>query len=166
VAEHEFVGDLAVGHAPGDQDQDLEFARGQLRCGAHAASGKTQTLHLFDKPVSLSLTMSHGKVISPPTISAAATRRRARRVLVGLSRQPLHRASHWTLSKHFSCAFAQRPPTCVSNVATGSSLLVFDGNKLVGATGAYQGATGQVLSNKTIPNTNNQADIVVAIKRG
>jgi hypothetical protein len=69
------------------------------------------------------------------------------------------------MSTHLRCAFAQGPPTCGSNVAVGSSLLAFDGDKLAGATGAYQGATGRVVSNKTIPNTNNQSDIVVRIKR-
>jgi hypothetical protein len=68
------------------------------------------------------------------------------------------------MSTHLSCTFAQGPPTCVSNVAVGSLLLVFDGNKLVGATGAYQGAAGQVLSNKS-PSGANYSDIVVRIKR-
>jgi hypothetical protein len=106
--------------------------------GAHASSAKTQTLHFFDKPMSISLDY-------PGNHS--------------------HHASHWTMSTHLSCTFAQGPPSCIGNVAVGGSLLVFDGNKLVGATGAYQGATGRVLSNKEIPGADDESDIVVRIKR-
>lgn len=42
------------------------------------------------------------------------------------------------------CTFTQGPPDCVSNLAVGGSLLVFDGDKLIGATGHYQGASGRV----------------------
>lgn len=133
--------------------------------GAHATSHKTQTLHLFDKPVTTTLTTSSGKVISHPPYPQP----QAGDVLDVYSLDYLgnhsHHASRWTMSTHLSCAFAQGPPSCVSNVATGGSLLVFDADKLVGATGVYQGATGRVLSDKTIPNTNNQSDIVVRIKR-
>jgi len=68
------------------------------------------------------------------------------------------------MSTHLTCTFRQGPPACISNVAVGGSLLVFDGNKLVGATGDYQGATGRVLSNKEIPG-GNDSDLVVRITR-
>lgn len=133
--------------------------------GARAASGKTQILRFFDKPASLSLTKSNGKVFSHPPYPQPQPGDVLNVYSLDYPGNHAHHASHLTMSTHLNCAFAQGPPTCVSNVAVGSSLLVFDGNKLVGATGAYQGATGRVVSNKVIPGTNNQSDIVVRIKR-
>jgi hypothetical protein len=75
-----------------------------------------------------------------------------------------HHAAHWSMSAHVRCLFAKGEPTCESNVAIGGSLLVFHGNTLAEGTGLYQGATGRILSNKTIGNTNN-ADIVARITR-
>ena len=69
------------------------------------------------------------------------------------------------MSNHLRCTFTQGPPDCVSNVAIGGSLRVFDGNKLIGATGRYQGATGRVLSNKQVPGTTNASDIVARIHK-
>jgi hypothetical protein len=132
--------------------------------GAHATSHKTQTLRFFDKPVTISLTTSSGKVISHPPYPQPQAGDELDVYSLDYPGNHAHHAGHWTMSTHLSCTFTQGPPACVSNVAVGSSLLVFDGNKLVGATGVYQGATGRVLSNKTIPNTN-QSDIVVRIKR-
>ncbi len=133
--------------------------------GAQATSHKTQTLNFFDKPVTTTLTTSSGKVISRPPYPQPQAGDVLDVYSLDYPGNHSHHASHWTMSTHLSCAFAQGPPTCVSNVATASSLLVFDGNKLVGAVGVYQGATGQILSDKTIPNTNNQSDIVLRIKR-
>jgi hypothetical protein len=132
--------------------------------GAQAATGKTQTLRFFDNPVSLSLTTPNGKVISHPPYPQPQAGDVLNVYSLDYSGNHAHHASHRTMSTHLSCTFAQGPPTCVSNVAVGSLLLVFDGNKLVGATGAYQGAAGQVLSNKS-PSGANYSDIVVRIKR-
>jgi hypothetical protein len=134
--------------------------------GARTASAKTQTLHFFDKPVSISLTTSNGKMIGHPPYPQAQPGDVLNVYSLDYPGNHAHHASHWTMSAHLSCTFAQGPPTCVSNIAVGSSLLVFDGNKLVGATGAYQGATGRTLSTKEIAGTNNQSDVVVRIKRG
>ena len=133
--------------------------------GARPATGKTQTLRFLDKPVTISLTTSSGKVINHPPYPQPQAGDVLNVYSLDYPGNHSHHAIHWTMSTHLSCMFAQGPPACISNVAVASSLLVFDGNTLVGATGAYQGATGQVLSNKTIPNTNNQSDIVVRIKR-
>jgi hypothetical protein len=133
--------------------------------GAHASSAKTQTLHFFDKPVSISLTTAGGKVVSHPPYPQAQAGDVLNVYSLDYPGNHSRHASHWTMSTHLSCTFAQGPPSCIGNVAVGGSLLVFDGNKLVGATGAYQGATGRVLSTKEIPGTNNQSDIVVRIKR-
>ena len=58
---------------------------------------------------------------------------------------------------------ARAAGACESNLASGGSLLVFDGNTLVGGTGRYQGATGRVLSDKELGGTANESDIVARI---
>jgi hypothetical protein len=44
-------------------------------------------------------------------------------------------------------------------------LLVFNGSKLLSATGRCQEATGRVLSNKQVSGTDNASDVVVRIQR-
>jgi hypothetical protein len=133
--------------------------------GTRAASAHTLTLRVFDKPVATTLTTASGKVISRPPYPQP----QAGDILdvysldyVGNHR---HHAAHWSMSSHLRCTFGQGPPACESNLATGGSLLVFDGNKLVGATGRFQGATGNVLSNKQLPGTANESDITARIHR-
>ena len=133
--------------------------------GAHTHSGKTQTLHIFDKPVSISLTTAVGRVIAHPPYPDAKAWDVLKVYSLDYIGNHSHHARKLTMSTHLTCTFAQGPPTCVSDVAVGGSLLSFDGNKLVGATGAYQGATGRALSTKEIPGTNNQSDLVVRITR-
>ncbi|MGZ4251358.1 MAG: hypothetical protein ACXVUE_24035 [Solirubrobacteraceae bacterium] len=127
------------------------------------AASSARTLRFFDKPVATTLTTASGKVISRPPFPQP----QAGDVLdvysldyVGNQR---HHAARWTMSTHLRCAFAQGPPACESNVASGGSLLVFDGNKLAGATGSFAGATGRVLSDKQLPGTANESDVSVRI---
>jgi hypothetical protein len=71
-----------------------------------------------------------------------------------------------TASEHTQCQFtaASPEPDCVSHVAIGGSLLVFTGDpaKLIGGAGRYLGATGRVISNKTIGGSND-SDVVAKI---
>jgi hypothetical protein len=113
--------------------------------------------------VALTLTNAHGKLIKNPT----SQQPRPGDVLDVYSIEYVgdhsHYAAHWTTSAHLRCLFVGHgEPTCQSDVAIGGSLLVFHGNTLAEGTGDYQGATGRILSNKTIGNTNN-ADIVARI---
>jgi hypothetical protein len=132
--------------------------------GAGQAAGKTQTLRIFDKPVSITLTHADGTVLRKQPLPGA----KAGDVLdiyalayVGNHRHHEARAS---MSEHLRCTFGDAgPPDCESHVAVGGSLLVFRGDKLVAGTGRYQGATGRVLSNKTIDEQSNASDIVVKI---
>jgi hypothetical protein len=131
--------------------------------GVRASSAGTQMLRVFDKPVATTLTTGSGKVISHPPYPQP----HAGDILDVYSLDYLgnhrHHAAHWSLSNHLRCAFAQGPPACESNMAIGGSLLVFEGDKLIGATGRYRGATGRVLSNKQIPGTANESDIVARL---
>ena len=132
--------------------------------GAGQAAGKTETLRIFDKPVSMTLTAADGKVIR----HAPFPEPKAGDVLdvyaldfVGNHRR--HEA-HASMSEHLRCTFgASGPPTCESHVAIGGSLLIFKGNKLVAGTGRYRGATGRVLSNKVVDERTNASDVVARI---
>ena len=67
-------------------------------------------------------------------------------------------------TNHLRCVFGPAdPPDCVSHVAFGGSMLVFEGfpGTLVLGTGKYLGATGRVISNKDVGNNN--SDIVARI---
>jgi hypothetical protein len=135
--------------------------------GAGQAAGTTQTLRVFEKPVSMTLTSADGTVLRHGPFPEA----KAGDVLdvyaldyVGNHRKHEKRAS---MSSHLRCTFGEAgPPTCESHVAIGGALLVFKGNKLVAGTGRYQHATGRVLSNKTVDEKSNTSDIVVRINLG
>lgn len=139
--------------------------------GAHqsnarrASDARTQTLRLFDKPMATTLTTSDGTVVSHPPYPQPKSGDTLDVYSLDYVGSHVYHAEQWTFSNHLRCTFTQGPPDCVSDLATGSSLLVFDGNKLIGATGHYQGATGRVLSNKQVPGTDNASDIVARINK-
>ena len=132
--------------------------------GAGQAAGKTQTLRIFDKAVSMTLTHADGTVVREAPFPEA----KAGDVLdvyaldfVGNHRHHEARAS---MSEHLRCTFGSAgPPDCESHVAVGGSLLIFRGDKLVAGTGRYAHATGRVISNKTISEQSNTSDIVARI---
>ena len=133
---------------------------------AGQATGKTETLRVFDKPVSMTLTHADGTVVRDEPVPEP----KAGDVLdvyaldfVGNHR---HHEAHASMSEHLRCTFGDAgPPDCESHIAIGGSLLIFRGDKLVAGTGRYQGATGRVLSNKTIDEKSNTSDIVARIHR-
>ena len=137
----------------------------QASSGPRASAARTQILRLFDKPVATTLTTSDGKVTSHPPYPQPQSGDSLDVYSLDYVGSHAHHAKQWTVSNHLRCTFTQGPPDCVSNVAIGGSLLVFDGNKLIGATGRYQGATGRVLSNKQVPGTTNASDIVARIHK-
>jgi hypothetical protein len=127
------------------------------------AAGKVETLRVFSKMVSMTVTHADGTVVSKPPFPEMAPgdvldiysldfrgdhRRHARRPLG---------------SEHLQCVFGTGEPDCVSHVAIGGSLLVFRGNPatLIGGTGRFQGATGRVVANKEVPGGN---DVVAKLR--
>jgi hypothetical protein len=130
--------------------------------GAQASSGKTQILRIFDKPVATTLTSSNGKVTTHPQPKPGDILDVYSLDYVG---NHLHHAAHWTMSSHLRCTFGTGQPDCQSHVAVGGSLLIFNGNKLVGGTGLYQGATGRILSMKQVPGGANASDVIARIHR-
>jgi hypothetical protein len=127
------------------------------------AAGNTQTLSVFSKPVSFTLTSADGTVSHHPP----ATEPKPGDVLemdsidfVGNHR---HHAKRATISDHLQCTFGAGPePDCLSWSAVGGSLLRFRDDRLIGGTGRYQGATGRVVSNREVAGG---SDIVVRIRR-
>lgn len=132
--------------------------------GAHASTGKTQTLRFFDKPVTITLTEPTGKVTSRPPWPQPKPGDILDVYSLDYAGNHIHHAKRWSMSAHLRCTFGTGQPDCESHVATRSSLLIFHGNKLVGGTGDYEGATGRVLSNTQVGNAD-ASDVVARIHR-
>ncbi len=122
---------------------------------------RTQTLHVYDAPERVVLAGPNGKLITNPAQQPGPGDVLDVYSLEYVGSHSDH-AARSTMSAHLNCVFGKGEPTCESDIAIGGSLLVFHGNTLVGGTGAYAGATGRILSNKTI-GTTNDADIVARI---
>jgi hypothetical protein len=133
------------------------------RQSPRVSASRTETLHVYDAPERFVLTGPNGK-----TIKLSSKQPGPGDVLDVYSLEYVgnhsHHAAHSSMSAHLRCVFGkgQSEPTCESDIAIDGSLLVFHGNTLAGGTGIYAGATGRVLSNKTIGKTND-ADIVARI---
>jgi hypothetical protein len=132
--------------------------------GAGHAAGKTETLRIFDKPVSMTLTHADGTVVRQAPFPEA----KAGDVLdvYALDFVGDHRRheKHASMSEHLRCTFASAgPPACETHVAVGGSLLIFRGDKLVAGTGRYAHATGRVISSKVVDEQANTSDTVARI---
>jgi hypothetical protein len=132
---------------------------------AHTTSATAQTITFYDKPVTITLTDASGHVTSRPPYPQTEAGDVLDVYSLDYVGNHIHHATQWSMTSHLRCTFGHGAPVCESNVASGNSLLVFNGNKLVGATGHYQGATGRVLSNKPVSGSGNDSDIVVQINR-
>ena len=146
-----------------------------LASSGQAAAGKTKTLRVFEKAVSIRLTKPDGTVLDKLPI--AETEPQAGDVLdlvfddfVGNHRRHAKKPSG---SDHLRCTFVTSgPPSCVSHVAFGSSMLVLEGNpgRVVLGTGRFRGATGRVVSAKEVKQAppsslaHNDVDVVARIR--
>jgi hypothetical protein len=131
-----------------------------------AGGGKTETLHLFSKPVSITLTTTDGTVYRKPPYPEPKPGDVLDVNSLDYAGNHRHHAKRWSVSDHVRCVFGTGEPDCEGQVAIGGSLLIFRGDKLVAGTGRYQHATGRVLSNKTVDEKSNSSDIVVRINLG
>ena len=134
--------------------------------GASAASaggGKTQMLRFFDKPTSIAVTTSDGKVIDKPPYPEPKAGDVLDVYSVDFAGNHRHHAKHWSMSGHLHCVFGAGEPDCVSHTAVGGSLLIFSGSPgtLTAGTGRYAGATGRVLKNKEVEGG---SDVVARIQ--
>jgi hypothetical protein len=131
--------------------------------GTGQAAGRTQTLRIFDKTVSVKLTHADGTVVTHPPFGQPQPGDVLDADSLDFVGNHAHHAKRWTMSSHTRCTFAAGAPepACVSHVANGGSLLVFTDNEVTDGTGIYQGATGRVVSMKEGPN--DTSDIVARI---
>jgi hypothetical protein len=132
--------------------------------GAGQAASKTETLRVFDKPVSTVVTTADGKVIRHAPYPDGKPGDVLDVYSLDYVGDHRHHAARATVSSHLRCTFGDAgPPTCESHVAIGGSLLIVGGDKVVAGTGRYQHATGRVLSNTTVDEKTNTSDIVVRV---
>jgi hypothetical protein len=138
-------------------------ATGALAPAATAGS-RTETLRFFDKPVSITLTQPDGTVVRHAPYPEAQSGDVLDVYSLAYAGDHRRHAKRWSMSTHLRCSFGDGPPDCETHIARGNSLLIFRGDRLVAGSGRYVHATGRVVSNKTIGDSNN-SDIVVRIKR-
>ncbi len=137
-----------------------------LAPAGQAAGGKTQTLRFFDKVVSVQITKADGTVVKRPPFPEPGPGDTLDVVSLDYAGNHAKHAKKAAGTNHLRCVFPANPgpPDCISHVALGSSMLVFEGNPgtLVLGTGRYLGARGRVLSNTTVGG-GNDSDVVARI---
>lgn len=133
---------------------------------ASAHAGKTRTLRFYDKVVSVQITKADGTVVAKPPFPDPRAGDTLDVVSLDFAGNHARHARRAGGSTHLRCVFPATPgpPDCVSHVAFGSSMLVFAGNPgtVVLGTGRYLGATGRVLSNRTVGG-GNDSDVVARV---
>jgi hypothetical protein len=137
-----------------------------LATAGQAAGGKTQTLRFYDKVVSVQVTKADGTVVAKPPFPEPGPGDTLDVVSHDFAGTHAKHARQAGGSSHLRCVFPATPgpPDCVSHVAFGSSMLVFEGNpgKVILGTGKYLGAKGRVLSSTTIGG-GNDSDVVARV---
>jgi hypothetical protein len=121
------------------------------------AAGRNLTIKAFSKITSVTVTAPDGTVVDRDpqpgdTLDVFALDFRGNHK---------HHAKRFFASEHLQCLFGTGEPMCVSHVAFGRSLMVWDGSKLLAGTGRFAGATGRIVSNDEVPGGN---DIVAKVK--
>ncbi|MGD9697081.1 MAG: hypothetical protein AB7V42_15640 [Thermoleophilia bacterium] len=140
-----------------------------LLCGpGRAAGGTTETLHVYDKVLSVKMTRADGTVVGRPPYPEPAPGDTIDIVSLEYAGNHGKHARRPFGSGHARCVFPAQPgpPDCVSHIAIASSMLVFEGDPgtLVLGTGRYRGAKGRVLSSVNVGG-GNDSDIVARITR-
>src|SRR6185437_7027512 len=127
------------------------------------AAGKTETIRVFSKMQSFTITTPDGTVSHEPPSGPPA----AGTVMEidsldyrGTFKKHEKRPS---FSDYLRCTFGSDPqnPDCFGYVAIDGSLLRFHGFDVVGGTGRYLGATGKTVSNKEVEGG---SELVVKLK--
>ena len=130
---------------------------------ASQAAGKTETLRVFSKMQTFTLTAPDGTVSHEPPPGPPA---------VGTVMEIDSLDYRGTAKKHdkrpfgsdyLRCTFGSDPqnPDCFGYVAIEGSLLRFHGFDIIGGTGRYLGVTGKTVSNKEVEGG---SDVVVKLK--
>ena len=127
--------------------------------GAHAGAASTSLLRIYDQPVTTTLTTTSGQVTSHPPYPRPKPGDVLDVYSLDYSGNHLHHAARWSMSNHLRCTFGHGAPTCESDLAVASSLLVFDGNNSWAAPGttrarpAGSSATSRSPTPRTTPTS-------------
>jgi hypothetical protein len=136
-----------------------------LSPAAAEAAGKTETLRVFSKDVAMTFTTADGTVHPGPPRSEPQPGDAIDVYAVDYEGTHRRHAKRWSMSDHTRCTFGTGAPKCVTHLAIGGSLLIFEGEgspeTLIAGTGRYRGATGRVISLKDVKGG---ADVVVQIR--
>jgi hypothetical protein len=131
-----------------------------------SAQAKTQTLRVFDRPDMLVLTHADGTVVAHPPFPAAQPGDRLDVYSSVFAGNHAHHSKKAIGSTHVVCTFSTgpEPDDCVSHVALGGSMLIFDGDPgtVIAGTGRYLHASGRVISSKEVANDG--SDVVAKIR--
>jgi hypothetical protein len=127
------------------------------------AAGKTETLRVFSKMQTFTLTAPDGTVsheMTPAPVVPGTVMEIDSLDYRGTAKKHDKRPFG---SDYLRCTFGSDPqnPDCFGYVAIDGSLLRFHGFDIVGGTGRYLGATGKTVSNKEVEGG---SDFVVKIK--
>ncbi len=129
---------------------------------AASASAKTETIRVFSKVDKVMLTHADGTVVDTPTGPPVAGDRLDVFATDFAGNHKKH-SKQAVGAEHVVCTFTAAPePDCVAHVAYGNALLIFKGDTLIGGAGKYLNATGKVISNKTVGDSND-SDVVAKI---
>jgi hypothetical protein len=129
---------------------------------AASASAKTETIRVFSKVDKVVLTHADGTVADNPTGPPAAGDRLDVFATDFLGNHKKH-SKKPVGAEHVVCTFTTAPePDCIAHVAFGNAMLIFDGDTLIGGAGKYLNATGKVISNQTVGDSND-SDVVARI---
>jgi hypothetical protein len=116
------------------------------------AAGKTETLRVFSKIQSFTITTPDGKVSHEPPAGALAPGSVMEIDSLDYRGSSKKHEKRPSFSDYLHCTFGTDPqnPDCFGYVAIDGSLLRFHGFDVVGGTGRYLGATGKTVSNKEV----------------
>jgi hypothetical protein len=130
---------------------------------ASQAAGKTETIRVFSKMQTFTLTAPDGTVtheMTPAPVVPGTVMEIDSLDYRGTAKKHEKKPS---FSDYLHCTFGSDPqnPDCYGYVAIDGSLLRFHGFDIVGGTGRYLGATGRTVANKEVKGG---SEFVVKIK--
>ncbi len=116
------------------------------------AAGRTETIRVFSKMQTFTLTAPDGTVSHEPPAGAPVPGTVMEIDSLDYRGSFKKHEKRPSFSDYLRCTFGTDPqdPDCFGYVAIGGSLLRFHGFDIVGGTGRYLGATGKTVSNKEV----------------
>jgi hypothetical protein len=132
---------------------------------ASSAAGKTETIRVYSKMQTFTITTPDGKVSHEPPSGPPAAGSVMEIDSLDYRGTFKRHEKRPSFSDYLRCTFGSDPqnPDCFGYVAIDGSLLRFHGFDIVGGTGRYLGATGKTVSNREVEGG---SEFVVKVKLG